>query len=52
MKKVMGKAGAGIAEPNQRVTLLRNADHDGVAETRTVFQKNLIRRSAHDTDGR
>lgn len=40
MKKVMGKAGAGVTSPN-RITLLRDADHDGVAETRTVFLQNL-----------
>src|SRR3954462_605115 len=31
MKKVMGKAGAGVPSPN-RITLLRDADKDGVAE--------------------
>ncbi|WP_248737911.1 PQQ-dependent sugar dehydrogenase [Pseudomonas sp. MWU12-2029] len=40
MKKVMGRAGAGVVSPN-RITLLRDADHDGVAETRTVFLQNL-----------
>lgn len=40
MKKVMGKAGAGVPSPN-RITLLRDADHDGVAETRTAFLQNL-----------
>jgi len=40
MKKVMGKAGAGVPSPN-RITLLRDADHDGIAETRTVFLQNL-----------
>jgi glucose/arabinose dehydrogenase len=40
MKKVMGKAGAGVPSPN-RITLLRDADHDGVAEKRTVFLQNL-----------
>ncbi|MFZ3284994.1 PQQ-dependent sugar dehydrogenase [Pseudomonas sp.] len=40
MKNVMGKAGAGVPSPN-RITLLRDADHDGVAETRTVFLQNL-----------
>ena len=40
MKKVMGKAGAGVPSAN-RITLLRDADHDGVAETRTVFLQNL-----------
>ena len=36
MEKVMGRAGAGVPSPN-RITLLRDADHDGVAETRTVY---------------
>ncbi|RMM50254.1 PQQ-dependent sugar dehydrogenase [Pseudomonas corrugata] len=40
MKKVMGRAGAGVPSPN-RITLLRDADHDGIAETRTVFLENL-----------
>ena len=40
MNKVMGRAGAGVASAN-RITLLRDKDHDGVAETRTVFLKNL-----------
>ncbi|KRP75166.1 MULTISPECIES: PQQ-dependent sugar dehydrogenase [Pseudomonas] len=40
MEKVMGRAGAGVPSPN-RITLLRDADHDGVAETRTVFLQNL-----------
>ncbi|NWC90753.1 MULTISPECIES: sorbosone dehydrogenase family protein [unclassified Pseudomonas] len=40
MEKVMGRAGAAVPSPN-RITLLRDADHDGVAETRTVFLKNL-----------
>jgi glucose/arabinose dehydrogenase len=40
MKKVMGKAGAGVPSAN-RITLLRDKDHDGVAETRTVFLENL-----------
>ncbi|MCU7250536.1 PQQ-dependent sugar dehydrogenase [Pseudomonas koreensis] len=39
-KKVMGRAGANVPSPN-RITLLRDADHDGVAETRTVFLQNL-----------
>jgi glucose/arabinose dehydrogenase len=34
------KAGAGIATPN-RITLLRDADGDGIAETRHVFLENL-----------
>ncbi|WP_046382484.1 PQQ-dependent sugar dehydrogenase [Pseudomonas veronii] len=40
MQTVMGRAGAGVPSPN-RITLLRDADHDGVAETRTVFLENL-----------
>ena len=40
MEKVMGRAGAGVPSAN-RITLLRDADHDGVAETRTVFINNL-----------
>ena len=40
MEQVMGKAGAGVPSAN-RITLLRDANHDGVAETRTVFIKNL-----------
>lgn len=40
MEKVMDRAGAAVPSPN-RITLLRDADHDGVAETRTVFLKNL-----------
>ncbi len=39
-KMVMKKAGAGVASPN-RITLLRDADGDGVAETRSVFLQNL-----------
>ena len=35
-KMVMKKAGAGVASAN-RITLLRDADGDGVAETRSVF---------------
>ena len=40
MKKVMGRAGAGVPSPN-RITLLRDANHDGIAETRSVFLENL-----------
>jgi glucose/arabinose dehydrogenase len=40
MKKVRGKAGAGGASAN-RITLLRDADGDGVAEFRSVFLENL-----------
>ena len=40
MKKAMGRAGAGVPSPN-RITLLRDKDHDGIAETRSVFLENL-----------
>ncbi|MBD8532911.1 MULTISPECIES: sorbosone dehydrogenase family protein [unclassified Massilia] len=40
MGKVMERAGAGVPSAD-RITLLRDADGDGVAETRTVFLKNL-----------
>ena len=40
MEKVMGRAGAGVPSAN-RITLLRDSNHDGVAETRTVFLQNL-----------
>ncbi|MEC5216932.1 glucose/arabinose dehydrogenase [Actimicrobium sp. GrIS 1.19] len=40
MGKVMKKAGAGVASPN-RITLLRDSNGDGVAETRSVFLENL-----------
>ncbi|KAB0496722.1 PQQ-dependent sugar dehydrogenase [Pseudomonas vancouverensis] len=40
MGKVMGRAGATVPSAN-RITLLRDKDHDGVAETRTVFLQNL-----------
>jgi glucose/arabinose dehydrogenase len=39
-KWVMKRAGAGVPSAN-RITLLRDADGDGVAETRTVFLQNL-----------
>eukprot|EP01030_Chromulinospumella_sphaerica_P009013 gene9013-8822_t len=39
-KKVMGRAGAAVPSPN-RITLLRDGNHDGIAETRTVFLENL-----------
>ncbi len=39
-KKVMGRAGAAVPSPN-RITLLRDSNHDGIAETRTVFLENL-----------
>lgn len=40
MKKVMGRAGAGAPTAN-RITLLRDADGDGKAESRSVFLENL-----------
>jgi glucose/arabinose dehydrogenase len=40
MKIVMKKAGAGVPSP-ERITLLRDADGDGVAETKTVFLSGL-----------
>ena len=40
MKKEMSRAGAGAPTAN-RITLLRDADGDGVAETRTVFLQGL-----------
>jgi glucose/arabinose dehydrogenase len=40
MKKVMARAGAGVPSPN-RITLLRDADGDGTAETREVFLERL-----------
>ncbi|MGF6163488.1 glucose/arabinose dehydrogenase [Pseudomonas sp. 2725] len=40
MKKFMSRAGARVPSAN-RITLLRDKDHDGVAETRTVFLQNL-----------
>jgi glucose/arabinose dehydrogenase len=39
-KKVMKRAGAGVPSAN-RITLLRDADGDGVAETRTSFLSDL-----------
>lgn len=40
MNKVMSRAGAGVPSAN-RISLLRDADGDGVAETRTVFIADL-----------
>ena len=40
MKLLMGRAGAGVPSAN-RITLLRDADGDGVAETRSVFMQGL-----------
>ncbi len=40
MKHMMKRAGAGTPSAN-RITLLRDRDGDGVAETRTVFLENL-----------
>jgi glucose/arabinose dehydrogenase len=40
MKKAQKRAGAGVPSAN-RITLLRDADGDGAAETRTVFLNGL-----------
>ena len=40
MKRVMKRAGAGVPSAN-RITLLRDADGDGVAEFRTAFLERL-----------
>ncbi|MCC2956810.1 sorbosone dehydrogenase family protein [Massilia sp. IC2-477] len=40
MGKVMARAGAAVPSAN-RITLLRDADGDGVAETKSVFLKGL-----------
>ena len=40
MKKAMKKAGSAVPSANQ-ITLLRDADGDGVPEVRTVFLQNL-----------
>lgn len=40
MDKVMTRAGAGVPSAD-RITLLRDADGDGVAETQNVFLENL-----------
>ena len=40
MKKLMAKAGAGVPSAN-RITLLRDADGDGIAEVQTVFLEQL-----------
>ena len=39
-RRIMGKAGARVPSAN-RITLLRDADGDGVAETKTVFLSGL-----------
>jgi glucose/arabinose dehydrogenase len=41
MKAAFEKAGAAVPSPN-RITLLRDADGDGVAETKTIFLQNLM----------
>ncbi|MGJ7612761.1 MULTISPECIES: PQQ-dependent sugar dehydrogenase [unclassified Variovorax] len=41
MGKVMGRAGAGVPSAN-RITLLRDANGDGVAEVKQVFMTNLM----------
>ena len=38
--KIMSRAGAGVPSAN-RITLLRDQDHDGVAETRSTFIEQL-----------
>src|SRR5438045_8528446 len=40
MKKVMARAGGGTPSAN-RITLLRDRDGDGVAETKSVFLQGL-----------
>jgi glucose/arabinose dehydrogenase len=40
MKAVMNQAGSGLPSAN-RITLLRDADGDGIAELRTTFLENL-----------
>jgi glucose/arabinose dehydrogenase len=40
MERVMTRAGAGVSSAN-RITLLRDSDGDGVAETRSAFLENL-----------
>ena len=40
MKRVMKRAGAAVPSAN-RITLLRDADGDGVAELKTIFLQNL-----------
>jgi len=40
MKQMMKKAGAGVPSAN-RITLLRDANGDGIADTRTVFMQGL-----------
>ncbi len=40
MKYLLGKGGAGVASPN-RITLLRDANGDGVAESRSTFMSGL-----------
>lgn len=41
MKQVMKRAGAGVPSAN-RITLLRDADGDGIAEIRSPFLENLF----------
>ncbi|HSH89643.1 MAG TPA: PQQ-dependent sugar dehydrogenase, partial [Ramlibacter sp.] len=41
MKLVMKRAGAGVPSAN-RITLLRDADGDGVAETKSIFMQGLM----------
>ena len=49
-KLIMKKAGAGVGSAN-RITLLRDADGDGVAETRSVFLQGLNSPIRHGAGG-
>ncbi len=40
MKKTMQQVGSGLPSAN-RISLLRDADHDGIAETKTLFLEHL-----------
>jgi glucose/arabinose dehydrogenase len=51
MKLVMKRAGAGVPSAN-RITLLRDADGDGVAETRSVFLRGPELALRHGAGGR
>jgi glucose/arabinose dehydrogenase len=41
MQRAMAKAGAGVPSPD-RISLLRDADGDGIAETRTAYMTGLM----------
>ena len=41
MKRAMARAGAGVPSPD-RISLLRDADGDGVAETKTAYMTGLM----------